>query len=102
MTHSILSRLGLSGKSGRITLLMLVIMLLIAILLHFLTLVLRDHGPSFGYFALNGNGAIIVLVLDLIALLICEVICVRNRAWLAVGLLPFVWFVGRFILFGSA
>jgi len=39
--------------------------------------------PSFGSVAFNGNGASIVLVLDLVGIIIAEVICARRRAWLA-------------------
>jgi hypothetical protein len=101
MHISLQSLLGLSGRAGRTTLIMLTAALLVGATLHFVTLVLRDHGPSFGKIAFNGNGASIVLILDLIGIISAEVICARRRAWLAMVLLLIVWYAGRFVLFGS-
>jgi hypothetical protein len=78
----------LSGLAGRTTAPVLIGVFVAGALLHFLTLLLRDHGPSFGSIALNGNGASIVLVLDLLGILIAEAICVKRRTWLAMLLLP--------------
>ncbi len=66
-----------------------------------MTIYFRDHGPSFGGFSLNGNGAIILLVLAPIALIIGEVYAVRNRAWLGVILLPVAIFFGVFVILGG-
>lgn len=89
------------SNSLRVTLVVAFAMLLVGILLHFFALLLRDHGPSFGNIAFTGNGALIVFVLDLIAIIVAEVICVKRRAWPGTILLLLTWFTGRFLIFGS-
>lgn len=101
MPNSLPSIFGLSGRAGCTTLFVMVAALIVGVVLHFVTLALRDHGPSFGNVALNGNGASILLVLDLLGIVIAEAICARRRAWLAMVLLLIVWYAARFVLFGS-
>jgi hypothetical protein len=64
--------------------------------LHFLAVYLRDHGPSGSGFSFQGNGATIVFLPALIALVAGETYLARNRAWLGIPLLPIALFVGLF------
>lgn len=75
--------------------------LLCGLLLHFLTVYMRDYGPAFGDFSLRGNGAIIFLLLPLLLLLLGEVWSLRRRAWLGAVLLPCALFAGLFLLVGG-
>ncbi len=74
---------------------------LFGLALHFLSMLLRDNGPSFDGISFRGNGALIVLPVALFGLIIGEIACVRRRAWLALILLPFSVFIGLFIIAGS-
>jgi hypothetical protein len=62
--------------------------LVFGITLHFLAVYLRDHGPSGGGWSLQGNGATIVVLPALIALLVGEIFLARKRAWLGMPFLP--------------
>ena len=70
--------------------------LVFGVSLHFLAVLLRDHGPSGVGWSLQGNGATIVFLPALIALVVGEIYLARNRAWLATPLLPIALFLGLF------
>jgi hypothetical protein len=91
----------MTGRSLVVSIIVICVGLLFGLGLHFVTIYFRDHGPSFGGFSLNGNGAIILLVLAPIALIIGEVYAVRNRAWPGVILLPVAIFLGVFVIMGG-
>lgn len=91
----------MTGRSLVVSIIVTVVGLLFGLGLHVVTIYFRDHGPSFGGFSLNGNGAIIFLVLAPIALIIGEVFAVRNSAWLGVILLPVAIFLGVFVILGG-
>jgi hypothetical protein len=91
----------MTGRSLVVSITVTFVGLLFGLGLHVVTIYFRDHGPSFGGFSLNGNGAIILLVLAPIALIIGEVYAVRNRAWLGVILLPVAIFFGVFVILGG-
>jgi hypothetical protein len=91
----------MTGRSLVVSLIVTLAGLLFGLALHFVTVYFRDHGPSFDGIALNGNGAIVFLLLGLIALIIGEVYAVRNRAWLGVILLPIALFLGTFVILGT-
>jgi hypothetical protein len=64
--------------------------------LHFLAVYLRDHGPSGSGFSLQGNGATIVFLPALIAIVGGEIYLARHRAWLGIPFLPLTLFLGLF------
>ena len=64
--------------------------------LHFLAVYLRDHGPSGVGWSLQGNGATIVFLPALIALVVGEIYLARHRAWLGIPFLPIALFLGLF------
>ncbi len=74
--------------------------LVFGVSLHFLAVYLRDHGPSGGGWSLQGNGATIVFLPALIALVVGEIFLARNRAWPGMPFLPVALYLGLF-LFGG-
>lgn len=75
--------------------------LLVGLALHYFAVYLRDYGPQGDGFSLRGNGALIVLPIAIIALLVGELFCAVQRAWLGMVLLPFALFLGMFVIAGS-
>jgi hypothetical protein len=72
----------------------------LGVITHLITLYFHDHGPNFGSVALNGNGAIIFLLLAAIGLIIGEIVAVCYRAWLGAFVLPFAIALGLFVFGG--
>lgn len=70
--------------------------LVVGIGLHFLAVYLRDHGPTGSGFSLQGNGAKIVFLPALIAIVGGEIYLARHRAWLGIPFLPIALFLGLF------
>jgi hypothetical protein len=75
--------------------------LLFGLALHTLTAYTRDHGPTWGDYSLQGNGAVVLLLLAPVALLLGEAWCARRRAWLGMALLPLTIFLGLFVILGG-
>ena len=79
------------------------ISLVVGLALHVLATYLRDDGPSWESLSLSlrGNGALVVLIPAMIALVLGELLCVRRRAWLGTLLVPLGLYVGLFVVLGS-
>jgi hypothetical protein len=75
--------------------------LLAGLVLHVLAVALRDAGPVWGAVSLRGNGAAVVLPLAVAALVVTEVFCVRQRAWLGLALVPVGLVAGLFVVLGG-
>ena len=73
---------------------------LVGVTTHFITLHFRDNGPTFGSLALNGNGAIVFLLLAPIGLIVGEIAAFRSRAWAGAVVLPFAIIGGLFVFGG--
>jgi hypothetical protein len=71
------------------------------IVFHFFTVYVRDHGPTLGGFSFKGNGATVLLLLALLAVLFGEVFFARRRAWPGMTVLPLAMFLGLFVVFGG-
>ena len=70
--------------------------LVFGVSLHFLSVYVRDHGPSGQGWSLQRNGATIVFLPALIALVAGETYLTRHRAWLGIPFLPIALFLGLF------
>jgi hypothetical protein len=66
-----------------------------------LTVWFRDHGPSWGGVALDGNGALVFLPLAPLSIAVLEVWCYRRGARLGMLLVPLAVFAGTFVLGGG-
>jgi hypothetical protein len=75
----------------------------VGLALHALALYLRDSGPTWDALSISfrGNGALIVLLPALAALLVGEFLCLRRRAWAGALLVPAGLLAGRFVVAGS-
>ena len=75
--------------------------LLAGVALRTVTVWFRDHGPSWGGVALDGNGALVFLLLVPLAILLLEVLCSRRGARLGMVLVPPAVLAGTFVLGGG-
>jgi hypothetical protein len=71
------------------------------LVLHVLAVAMRDFGPAWGGVSLRDNGAAIVLPLALVVVVAGEMVCVRDRAWLGMVLVPLGLFAGLFVILGG-
>jgi hypothetical protein len=91
----------MQDTSVRDSLLATVAGLVVGLAVHFIIVYFRDYGPSGSGFSLRGNGAIIFLLLAVVALVAGELWCYRRRAWLGMALLPVAMFLGIFVIAGG-
>ncbi len=76
--------------------------LLYGLVVHALTVVVRDHGPEGGALSFRGNGAIVVpMVLGLLGLIAAEWLCARRRAWLGMMVAPMAIILGMVVVAGT-
>jgi hypothetical protein len=75
--------------------------LLAGVAVRAVTVWFRDHGPAWGGVALDGNGALVFLLLAPLAILILEVVCYRRGARLGMLLVPLAVLAGTFVLGGG-
>jgi hypothetical protein len=93
---------GLRGDDlVRYSLLATVAALLAGVAVRALTVWFRDHGPSWGSVALDGNGALVFLLLAPLAIVVLEVWCYRRGARLGMLLVPLAVLAGTFVLGGG-
>ena len=85
----------------RDSLLATVAALLAGVAVRTVTVWFRDHGPSWGAVALDGNGALVFLLLVPLAILLLEVLCYRRGARLGMVLVPPAVLAGTFVLGGG-
>jgi hypothetical protein len=69
--------------------------------LHALAIWLRDSGPAWDGVSLRGNGALIVLLVAVVALMAGEVLAARGRSRLGMVLVPVALFAGLFVVAGG-
>jgi hypothetical protein len=74
---------------------------LAGVVLHLVAVSLRDFGPAWGAISLRGNGAAIVLPVAVAALVVAEALCIRQRAWLGMALVPVGLLSGLFVVLGG-
>ena len=75
--------------------------LLVGFALHAVTVYARDHGPALAGYSLRGNGAIVLLLLAPLILVVAEVVCFRQRAWLGTLAFPLTMLLGLFVVLGG-
>jgi hypothetical protein len=72
--------------------------LLAGVAVRAVTVWFRDHGPAWDGVALNGNGALVFLLLAPLAILVFEVLCYRRGARLGMVLVPPAVLAGTFLV----
>lgn len=75
--------------------------LVVGLGIHYLAVFLRDSGPSFGSWSLQGNGALIVLPAILLVLVVGEILLAAREAWLGLIAWPVGLYAGVFVVAGT-